>query len=45
MTGPAAARVAYADAAFCSGVREAKRLLRSPLVRLDCTAANNAGLP
>ena len=28
------ARLVYADGAFCSGIREAKRLLRSPTVQL-----------
>jgi len=32
------ARLVYADGAFCSGIREAKRLLRSPRVELKCRA-------
>jgi|SRR5215469_5241259 len=33
------ARLVYTDGAFCSGIREAKRLLRSPSVRLQFSPA------
>jgi monoamine oxidase len=33
------ARLVYADGAFCSGIREAKRLLRSPTMQGDVPVA------
>jgi polyamine oxidase len=39
------ARLVYTDGAFCSGIREAKRLLRSPSVRLQFAPAELRSLP